>query len=254
MIVNGKIVDGTGKPLFEADIGVQDGKIAAIGSLRRDTAPTVIDAQGCLVAPGFIDVHTHVEANLPKEGPFRAPNFIRQGVTTIITGNCGSSVEDVGQMFQRWKRYGSQVNIGTLIGHNSVRRKVMRDATRAPTQAELRKIKEMVRKGMEDGALGLSTGLEYLPGMFAPKWEIVALTKIVGDYGRLYVTHMRDEGLKVFEALEEAIRIGGEAKVPVHISHFKVAAPRLWGSASKALALIDGYRRRGIQISLDCYP
>ncbi|MFN3422834.1 MAG: N-acyl-D-amino-acid deacylase family protein, partial [Armatimonadota bacterium] len=236
IIVNGKIVDGTGQPPFEANIGIKDGKIAAIGSLRRYKSPLIIDAQGCIVSPGFIDVHTHLEANLPKEGPFRAPNFIRQGVTTVITGNCGSSVEDVEQMFQKLRRYGSQVNIATLIGHNTVRRKVMRDATRAPTPAELQKMEAMVRKAMEDGALGLSTGLEYLPGMFAPQWEIVALAKIAGQYGGLYVTHMRDEGLRGIEAIKEALEIGRQAKVAVHLSHLKVAAFKLWGTASQRLA------------------
>ncbi len=254
MIVNGRIVDGTGRPPFEANIGIKDGKIAAIGSLHRDRAPVIIDAQGCIVAPGFIDVHTHVEANLPKQGPFRAPNFIRQGVTTIITGNCGSSMKDVGQMFQTLERYGSQINVATLIGHNTVRRKVMRDATREPTLAELRKMEAIVRKGMEDGALGLSTGLEYLPGMFAPIWEIIALAKIVEQYGGLYVTHLRDEGLKGIEAIKEALEIGRQAKMAIHLSHFKIAVPKLWGTASQRLKLIDEARRNGIQVTLDCYP
>jgi len=253
MIINGKIVDGTGKPPFGANIGIKAGKISAVGSLRRAYAPTVIDAKGCIVAPGFIDVHAHVEVSLPKSGPFRAPNFVRQGVTTIITGNCGRSVEDVGLMFQKLERYGSQVNVATLIGHNTVRRKVMKEATRAPTNSELQRMENLVRKAMEEGALGLSTGLEYLPGMFAPKWEIVALARVAGQYGGLYVTHLRDEGLKVFEAVEEALEIGHEAKVAVHLSHLKIAAPKLWGNAMQLLALIES-QKQGIQVTMDCYP
>ena len=253
LIINGKIVDGTGEPAFEANVGVKDGKIAAIGSLRRAYAPVVIDAQGCIVAPGFIDVHTHVEADLPERGPFRAPNFICQGVTTIITGNCGRSVENVGLMFQKLERHGSQVNVATLIGHNTVRQKVMRNATREPTSIELQRMEDLVRRAMEDGALGLSTGLEYLPGMFAPRWEIVALAKIARQYGGLYVTHLRDEGLKVFEAVKEALEIGHEAKVDVHLSHLKIAAPKLWGTAAKLLDLIDS-QKQGIRVTMDCYP
>jgi len=253
VVINGKIVDGTGKPAFEANIGIKGGKIAAIGALHRAYAPTVIDAQGCVVAPGFIDVHAHVEANLPKHGPFRAPNFIRQGVTTIITGNCGRSVEDVGLMFQKLKRYGSQINVATLIGHNTVRRKVMKESTHAPTISELHRMEGLVRKAMEDGALGISTGLEYLPGMFAPKWEIIALAKIAGQYGGLYVTHLRDEGLEVFKAVKEALEIGHEAGVAVHLSHLKIAAPKLWGTASQLLALIN-FQRQRIQVTMDCYP
>jgi N-acyl-D-amino-acid deacylase len=253
LIINGKVVDGTGKPAFEANIGIKGDKIAAVGHLRRAYAPVVIDAQGCVVAPGFIDVHTHVEANLPRHGPFCAPNFIRQGVTTIITGNCGRSVEDVGLMFQKLEQYGSQVNVATLIGHNTVRQKVMRNATRPPTPVELRKMEDLVRKAMEDGALGLSTGLEYLPGMFAPQWEIVALAKVAGQYGGLYVTHLRDEGLKVFDAVKEALEIGHKAKVNVHLSHLKIAAPKLWKTATQLLDLIDS-QKQSIQVTMDCYP
>ncbi|MGQ9461888.1 MAG: amidohydrolase family protein [Candidatus Fervidibacter sp.] len=154
----------------------------------RAQASIVIDAQDLIVAPGFIDVHTHVEANLPKRKPFRDPNFIGQGVTTIITGNCGRSVEDVGELFRCLSQNGSQVNIATLIGHNTVRQKAMRHVSCAPTLVELGRMKRMVLKATEDGALGFSTGLEYEPGMFAPQWEIIELARIAGIYGGLYVT------------------------------------------------------------------
>jgi N-acyl-D-amino-acid deacylase len=254
IIAGAEIIDGSGAPAFNGDVGIRDRRIACIGDLRRAKAKAVVDASGFTLAPGFIDTHTHVERNVPQAGAFLAPNFVRQGVTTIITGNCGRSFLEIGKFFRRIEANGSQVNVATLIGHNTVRSQVMKQRAAVPSAEEMAQMEKLVETAMRDGALGISTGLVYVPGTFAKTDEVVRLARIVaGDKG-IYVSHLRDEGAKGREAVEEAISIGEQAGVPVHISHFKAQGPMEWGSAEARLQLVQAANQRGLVVSLDQYP
>jgi N-acyl-D-amino-acid deacylase len=250
LITNARVVDGTGNPWFRAEVAIKDGYIVRIGRKLTGRAKTVVDARRHILAPGFIDVHAHVE------DIFRYPeaeNFIRMGVTTLVTGNCGSSVTDVGAFLGGYKETPLTVNLATLIAHGSVRAAVMNYANREPTSEELAAMKRLVAKAMDDGAVGLSTGLIYVPGSFAKTDEIIALAEVVAAAGGLYVTHIRNEGNGVLEAVAEAIAIGERAGLPVNISHLKVATPRLWGQANRVLELIRAARARGLEVTADQY-
>lgn len=250
VITNGRIVDGTGNPWFRADIGIRDGRILNIGRINPEEGKTVIDAKGNILAPGFIDVHTHVESlfSLPA-----AENFVRMGVTTLITGNCGTSTTDVAEYLGRVKARPTTVNIATLVGHGSVRRRVMDLQDRPPTADELKQMEALVEKAMMDGAVGISTGLIYVPGTFAKTDEIVSLARVAARHGGLYVTHMRSEGEHVMDAVRESIQIGEQAGLPVDISHFKISSKKLWGQTPATLQLIRDARARGLPVTVDQY-
>lgn len=233
VIRGGRIVDGTGNPAYFADVMVRHGRTTAIGKLAG-AAPTVIDATGLTVAPGFIDVHTHADdiAQLPL-----AENFVRMGVTTIVTGNCGSSALDVAEFFRRVEATNVSVNVATVVGHNSVRTAAMNGRLpRTPTPIELAKMRGLVEKAMQDGALGLSTGLIYQPGTFASTEEIIELAKVAGAYDGLYASHLRSETTGIYQALDEVFRIAREAGVRAEISHLKLATKPAWGQANKVPA------------------
>ncbi len=250
LITNARIVDGSGNPWFRADIAIKDGRIARVGRLGPESASRTIDARGQIVAPGFIDVHTHVESiyNLPA-----AENFVRMGVTTLVTGNCGSSTTDVAEFLGRMKEKPLAVNLATLIAHGSVRRRVMGLDDRAPTPEELKQMEGVVEQGMKDGAVGLSTGLIYTPGTYAKTDEIVALARVAARFGGLYATHMRNEGDKVADAIRESIQIGEQAGLPVDISHFKISNKKLWGQTPMTLGLVRDARARGLAVTVDQY-
>ena len=250
VVTNGRIVDGTGNPWFRADIGIRKGRIVRVGRINPIEGKSVVDAKDRIVAPGFIDVHTHVESlfSLPA-----AENFVRMGVTTLITGNCGTSTTDVAEFLGRVKARPTTVNVATLVGHGSVRRRVMNLDDRAPTPDELKQMEALVERAMKEGAVGLSTGLIYVPGPFAKTDEIVALARVVARHGGLYVTHMRSEGEQVFEAVRESIQIGEQAGLPVDISHFKISSKKLWGQTPATLQLIRDARARGLSVTVDQY-
>lgn len=255
LIKNARVIDGTGSPWFRSDVAVNEGKIVGIGVNLDVDASRTIDAAGRIVAPGFIDVHTHVETSDGREGLQKLPradNYVLDGVTTIITGNCGSSEIDVAAWNNSLKGLG--INVATLIGHNSVRGAVMGLDDRAPTTKELESMRALVDQAMRDGAVGFSTGLLYVPGTYAETEEVIRLAEVASHYGGVYATHMREQGAKLHDSIDEAVRIGMEARMPVQISHFKVKGPARWGTIGDAIELVESYRRQGVDVVIDAYP
>ncbi len=252
LITNGKIIDGTGNSWYYGNIAVKDGKIVKIGRAVNLSAKKIIDAKGLIVAPGFIDVHTHLEGDEDKDPT--AQSFIYDGVTTCITGNCGSSNVDIGKYLKWVDSLKLSINVATLIGHNDVRKAVMGRANRDATPDEMKRMDNIVDKAMRDGAVGLSTGLIYIPGTYTKTPEIVELAKIAAKYNGVYASHMRDEGDSVTQAIEEALTIGREAKIPVEISHFKLSGQHNWGRSKETIPMIIAARNEGIEVTIDQYP
>jgi N-acyl-D-amino-acid deacylase len=253
VIANGRIVDGTGNPWFIGSVAIKDNRIVQVGygSGLGQQAARVINADGMVVAPGFIDVHTHVEGNI-GENP-AAENFLRMGVTSIVTGNCGRSETDVGSFLAGLQSRGISVNVATLVGHGSVRRAIMDFDNRPPTPEELGKMREMVERAMRDGAVGLSTGLIYVPGAYARTDEIIELARVAARFGGVYASHMRDEGNLVTESIVEALTIGEKADIPVEISHFKISSKRRWGASRVTCKMVADARAKGQQVTVDQY-
>ncbi|MFN7979551.1 MAG: D-aminoacylase [Vicinamibacterales bacterium] len=252
LITGGRVVDGTGATWFLADVGVRGDRITAIGQLRDAQATTRIDARGLVVAPGFIDPHVHA-----RERIFDLPNaegYLLQGLTTVVDGNDGSSPLPLAPWFDKVAAATVSPNVALFVGHGTVREKVMGTANRKATPAELAKMKDLVAEAMRQGALGLSTGLAYVPGTYAPTDEIVALAEVAREHGGIYISHMRDEGGGVLDSVRETIEIGERAKIPVQISHHKVGGRKQFGLSVRSLALITAARQRGVDVTYDQYP
>jgi N-acyl-D-amino-acid deacylase len=252
LILNGKIIDGTGNSWFYGDIAIKKGKIAYMGKTNNATATKIIDAKGLTVAPGFIDVHAHIEGGI-FENP-TADNYIYDGVTTVVTGNCGGSADDLKSFFWRIDSMKTSINIASLVGHNTVRRQAMGLDNRLATGDEQKKMEELVAQAMKDGAVGLSTGLIYLPGMYSNTDEVIGLAKSAATYHGVYASHIRNEENGVKDAINEAINIGKNANIPVQISHFKVSGPANWGKSKETLPLIEAARKEGYDVTIDQYP
>ena len=252
LITNGKIIDGTGNNWYYGNIAIKEGKILKIGHAVNLSAKKTIDAKGLIITPGFIDVHTHLEGD-EKADP-NATNFILDGVTTCVTGNCGSSNTDIGKYLRWIDSLKLSINVATLIGHNDIRKAVMGRANRDATEEEMKKMESIMDNAMKDGAVGLSTGLIYIPGTYTKTPEIVALAKIAAHYDGIYATHMRDEGDSVTYAINEALTIGREAKIPVEISHFKLSGQNNWGRSKETIPMIEAARKEGIEVTIDQYP
>jgi len=252
LILDGTIVDGSGAPAYDSDIAIIDAEIVKIGELNGSRASRVIDASGLTVAPGFIDLHTHADRNI-RDHP-GAENYLHQGVTTILAGNCGNSPVDLNMYFKSVDATGIAMNLAMLIGHNKVRDAVMGNDNRAPTTDEQARMETLVKAAMDDGAFGLSTGLIYLPGTYSETDEVVALALVVAAEGGIYQSHIRNEFELLIEAIEEAITIGREAGLPVQVSHLKVADNTMWGDSTEILAMIEAAREEGLDIAVDQYP
>ena len=252
LIINGKIIDGTGNSWYYGNIAIKDGKITAMGRNISINATKTIDAKGLIVAPGFIDVHTHLEGDEARDP--EAKSFIYDGVTTCVTGNCGSSNVDIRKYLGWVDSMKLSINVASLIGHNDVRKAVMGRANRDATPEEMQRMESIVDKAMQDGAVGLSTGLIYIPGTYTKTPEIVALAKVAAKYNGLYASHMRDEGDSVTQAIDEALTIGREAKLPVQISHFKLSGQHNWGRSKVTIPMVEAARREGIEVTIDQYP
>jgi N-acyl-D-amino-acid deacylase len=275
LIVNAHILDGSGSPWYTGSVAIKDGKIADIGRIGNASAKRTIDAHGLVVAPGFIDLHSHSDFTLLVDG--KAESKIRQGVTTEILGEhwsagpvLGPAIPDVdkdlaslglqrtwstlGEYFATLLKHGTAVNIASYVGSGQVRLDVMGNVDRPPTAAELEQMKALVDQAMREGAIGLSAGLIYPPNSFAKTDELIALAKVAASYGGIYTSHIRDEGDHETEALREAIEIGQNAGLPVHILHIKVAGQQNWGKMADMAALIQNARDHGLDITADQYP
>jgi N-acyl-D-amino-acid deacylase len=253
LIAGGTVIDGSGEPGYAADVAVRAGRIELISPspLPRAQADRVVDARGLMVAPGFIDMHAHLEPLLEMPD---AESHVRQGVTTAIGNPDGGGNWPLGPYLDSLRASGVGMNVGFLVGHNTVRREVMGMTDRAPTDAELQQMREMVAQAMTDGAFGLSTGLRYTPGFYATTDEIVALAEPAARRGGIYASHLRDEGLHVIAGVQEALEIGRRARIPVVLTHHKVIGAEMWGQSTRTLALIDSARAAGIDVMADQYP
>lgn len=252
LIKNATIIDGSGRPSFRGDVRIKDGRIAKIGSIKASAGDEVIDASGLVLAPGFIDIHNHSESGLLREGS--AANQISQGLTTVMVGPDGGSPFPIKDYFAKLEGK-IAVNVGAFIGHATVREQVMKnDYTRKATDAEIVQMAGLVEQSMNEGAFGLSSGLEYDVGFSASTEELIALSRAAAKDHGIYMTHMRDEEEGMLDALREAIRIGREAKLPVQISHIKMGNRNVWGKSAEAIALVQEARKSGFDITADAYP
>jgi dihydroorotase/N-acyl-D-amino-acid deacylase len=274
VIANGHIIDGTGSPWYAADVGIRGGKIAAIGNLSAAAATKRLDAHGMVVAPGFIDMLGQSELTILVNP--HLPSKIFQGITTEVTGEGSSAAplndsivaadrvtfqhlnitadwRTLGQYFARLEKAGMGINLASYVGATQVRRMVLGDADKKPSTTELDSMKALVRAAMEDGAVGVSTSLQYAPAPYASTEELIALATEASKYGGIYATHMRSEGAGVFAAVDEAVRIGREARIPVEIWHLKAAGKPQWGLMPRIVAKIDSARRSGVEVGANTY-
>ena len=253
LLKGGTLIDGTGAPGQKADVALKGDRIVAIGQIDAPEAE-VIDVGGKIIAPGFIDLHSHSDGGIVEADRRSNLNFLRQGVTTVVTGNCGGGALDVGAYFGSIDKNGAGTNVIHLIPHGALRSSVMGKADREPTDAELGKMKAMVETRMQEGAWGISTGLIYVPSRYGKIPELVELSKVVARHGGLYASHIRNEGTGLLNSIEEALAIGEQAKIPIHISHLKASGKASWGLTAKACDLIREARKEGRAVSADQYP
>ncbi len=252
LITNARIVDGTGTPWYRGEVAVKGDTIVAVGAKVPGTAQRTIDAGGQVIAPGFIDTHTHA-----RRGIFEVPtadNYVRQGVTTLIEGPDGGSPVPLAPFLETLAALQKSVNIGSFIGQGSIRSAVIGDADRKATPEEIQKMQALVEQGMKDGAFGMSTGLFYVPGTFTPTSEVIELAKVAARYGGIHTSHQRDDASKVLDSVRETIAIGEGGGLPTQVTHHKIIGQANWGRSVETLKLIDDARARGVDVTSDQYP
>ena len=252
VITGGTVIDGTGAARYRADVAITGDRVSLISRnpIPRERATRVVDATGRIVAPGFIDLHAHLEPLPQLPG---ARSAVTQGVTTALGGPDGSSPWPLARYMAARDSGGIGINVAYLVGHNTVRREVMGTANRAPTGTELARMRAMIARGMGEGAFGISTGLLYVPGTYSTN-EVVALSQAAADSGGIYTSHLRAEGLGLLQGVGEAIEIGRRARIPVVLTHHKAVGRQMWGKSVLTLALLDSARRAGVDVMADVYP
>lgn len=254
VIRNVTIHDGSGAASRVGDIALRGDKIVAVGKFESTGAPRTIDGTGLIAAPGFIDLHNHSDDPITNPATRGNQNFLLQGCTTIVTGNCGGGRVDVAKYLQQIDEHGAGTNVAHLVPHGSVRQQAMGGEKRPPSPQELEKMKQIVGQGMRDGAFGISTGLIYTPGSFAATDELIEVSKVVAAHQGIYASHMRNEGNQLLESITETLTIGQQAHLPVHISHFKVSGRSAWGLAPDAIRAVVTAREKGQIVTADQYP
>jgi N-acyl-D-amino-acid deacylase len=261
LLRGGTVIDGTGAPPRAADVGIRGDHIVFLGdgSAAQLTPTRTIDVKGLVVAPGFIDPHTHTQGDLGSPDAQRRANlaYLFQGVTTVITNNDGGGTIEIGKTLDAWTKNGIGTNAALYVPQGSVRGAVLGMSSAAPTAAQLDSMRALVRRGMDEGAIGMSTGLYYAPGSYAPTEEVIELAKIAAQQGGIYDTHLRDESsytIGLIGAVNEAIRIGRDAHIPIHISHIKALGTDVWGQSDTIIALMKQARATGVDITASQYP
>jgi N-acyl-D-amino-acid deacylase len=257
IVRGGTVVDGSGSPGIRADIGIAGDRIVFVGDAGKRTAKRTIDATGLIVTPGFIDPHTHTAADLSDPKRSRNDAYLMQGVTTVATGNDGSSPKAIGAELAKWTLQGIGTNAVLFIGQGTVREQVMGMSDAKPTPQQMEQMKALVDKAMREGAIGLSTGLYYTPGSYSSTEEVIELAKVAAVHHGIYDTHMRDESsysIGLLASVRETIRIGEEAHLPVMISHIKALGADVWGQSKDVIAMIDAARKRGVEVIASEYP
>lgn len=253
LITNARVMDGTGGPAISGSVRIAGDSIVAVGNLSATRGEVTIDAGGLVLAPGFIDTHSHSDGDLREDST--ALGAVSQGITTIIGGQDGGSVPDIASFLADVDSTPPPVNVASYVGHGSIRMRVMgEDYRRTATAAEVDSMKVLLQRGLDEGALGLSTGLEYDPGIYSSGEEVLALAKVTAAAGGRYISHIRSEDFAFWKAIDEIIRIGREARLPVQISHTKLAMRDLWGRADSLVTLLDAARASGVDITADIYP
>ncbi len=258
IISGGRIYDGTGQPAVQADVGLVGDRLVAFGDLSSFDAELRLDVDGLAVVPGFIDIHSHAAGNTVRgSGLYRYPdaeNYLRQGVTTAIVGQDGTSAYPIDEFLNAMAERPAAINLGTMVGHGTVRAMAMGNSDREPTSAERDRMKAMVEAAMQDGAFGLSSGLEYTPGAYAETEELIDLARVVEPFDGIYISHIRNEGGQLLESVAETIRIGEESGVAPQITHHKVVGNGRWGQSEASLELLEEARDRGVNAMSDVYP
>ncbi len=252
LLRGGRIVDGTASPWYRADVAIKGDTIVRIAPAITEPAARVVDVNGLIVAPGFIDIHTHA-----RRGIFDLPtadNYTRQGVTTLVEGPDGGSPLPLKPFLDKITALGIAPNFATFIGQGTIRGEVVGDTNRAATREEIEKMRGLVRQGMEEGAFGLSSGLFYVPGAFTPTEEVIELARVAGEMGGIYISHMRNEANGLVESVRETIAIGERGRLPTQVTHHKVVGKAYWGGSVETLRMIDEARARGVDATIDQYP
>jgi dihydroorotase/N-acyl-D-amino-acid deacylase len=252
LIRNARVVDGTGAPWQRSDVAVRGDTIVAVSPATSASARRVVDAGGRVLAPGFIDLHTHAWPAILQR-PL-AENYARQGVTTLVGGPDGSSPLPLGASLEKVAALPPALNFASFVGHGSLRSAVLGGANRAPDAAELSRMQELARTAMREGAFGLSTGLFYLPGSFARTDEVAAVARAVGELGGIHVSHMRDEAAGILDSVRETIAVGEEGRLPTQVTHHKMIGRVAWGRSADSLRLMQEARARGVDVTVDQYP
>lgn len=251
LIRNGQVIDGSGSPAQSMDVAVRGDQIVQVAPGLKVKARRVIDAEGLIVSPGFIDIHAHIE---PLTLSPEAESHVRQGVTLALGGPDGGGPLPLGEYLDTLAATGVGMNVAYLVGHNAVRNHVMGLVNREPTAEELEEMKKLIARSMREGAYGISTGLKYLPGTYAKLDEVIELSKVASQYGGIYTSHLREEGLGLIEAVSEAITISEKADIPVVLTHHKAMGQPMWGKSKQTLAMVDSARTAGLDIMMDQYP
>src|SRR5215472_16034830 len=252
LITGGKIVDGSGNPWFRGDIAIRGDSIVAVGPIPRAPAKVTLDASGLVVAPGFMDIHSH-----GRRGIFETPtaaNYLHEGVTSLVEGPDGSSPIPLAPFLDRVAKTPISINFASMAGQGTIREQVIGLANRKATPEEIEKMKALAAQAMRDGAFGLSTGLFYVPGSFTPTEEVIELAKVVGQMGGIHISHMREEAGHVLDSVRENIRVGEEGHLPTQITHHKIIGTSNWGKSVETLKLVEEARARGVDVTIDQYP